>query len=676
MIFLRYSILTILTLLFLNSCKKDLKNSHLKINSLNEIQIDSLTIEEQDSVLSQLFENSLDLKNNQESRAYLIELASFLDEYGDDEHYVKILHRLKTFLTEEKDTLKLGKLYNEFGIHYESLSKFDSAYSYFDRAEKQYQLLGDKLKIGKMAISKASILYDFGIYTESESEAIRALEYFQAANTIEFNYECFHLLGLILCELKEFETSLHYYDKTLESLRYIEQNHLFTPKEITEAYAALYNNIAGVYELKESYKEATIEYEKAFNLENIEQVNPLLYAALLNNRATTKMELGNTDNVLEDLTKAQNIRDSLSQPHELNMSYLRISEYYAIEKDTATALNYAYKAYNNAKRIKNLLDQREALQYLIRLDRTKQLKYNQEYVTVSDKIRSKERQTQHKFARIAYETEQIENQVKLLQIRNRNTIGIASLATLLLLGIVGLLRMKYRNRRLQHQNAQQQADEKIYQMILHQQELSERAKNEERQRIALELHDGVVNRIFTTRFNLMQLESPMHDYKNLLIDELQKAEIDIRNVSHRLTEKGEFKNATFKSMVEDLINKQKNSFDTKFTLSLDQAVNWSLFSLNERLQIFRILQELLQNVNKYSKASQCTVWFLKKENDLVIKIIDNGIGFDQNTKSKGIGFSNIQERAKSISANLTITSKIGSGTQITLILKDFHNRES
>lgn len=676
MIFFRYSILIFLSLLFLSSCKKDLKNPHLKTSSLHEIQIDSLTIEEQDSVLLQLFENSLDLKNNQDSRTYLTELANLLNNYGDDEHYVKIMYRLKTFLKEEKDTLGLGKLYSSLGSHYEILSKFDSAYSYFDKAEKQYQLLEDKLRIGRMAISKASILYDFGIYTESESEAVRALEYFKAAKTIEFNYECFHLLGLILCELKEFESSLYYYEKTLESLKYIEQNKLFTPEEITEAYAALYNNIAGVYQLKKAYKEAAAEYKKAFNLENVKKVNPLLYAALLNNRATTKIQLRETDSVFEDLMKALDIRDSLSQPHELNMSYLRISEYYSIKKDTTTALNYAYKAYNNAVRIKNLLDQREAIQYLINLDKTKQLKYNQEYVSISDKIRNKERQTQHKFARIAYETEQIENQVKLLQIRNRNTIGIASLATLLLLGIVGLLRMKNRNRRLQHQNAQQQADEKIYQMILHQQELSERAKNEERQRIALELHDGVVNRIFTTRFNLMQLESPMHDYKILLIDELQKAEIDIRNVSHRLTEKGEFKNATFKSMVEDLINKQKNSFDTKFTLSLDQAVNWSLFSLNERLQIFRILQELLQNVNKYSKASQCTVWFLKKENDLVIKVIDNGIGFDQNTKSKGIGFSNIQERAKSISANLTITSKIGSGTQITLIVKDFHNRES
>ena len=672
MIFLRYIILTSISLLLLSSCQKKQLNPTVASSQLQNVLLEDLSLEEQDSTLAQLFQNSLQLKNNEETRRYLKELADLLHEYGDDEHHLKTLYRLKFFLKGEENPQSLAKVYNELGIYFENAVQFDSAFSYFDKAEKQYQLLNDNIKIGEMVISKASILYDFGIYTESESEAIRALQHFQVEETIAWDYECYQLLGLILSELKEFETSLYYYDKTLKTLELIAQKELFSPEDLTEAYAALYNNIAGVYELKLQSKEALLEYNKAFSLENIEDVNPLLYAALLNNRATAKMQLNETDGVLDDLIEAENIRESLSQLHQLNMSYLCFAEYYAITKDTVTALQYTHKAYNSAIEIQNLLDEKEALQYLIRLDKNEQLKYNQEYVTVSEKIRKAERQTQHKFARIAYETEQVENHVKQLQIRNRNTIGIAVLTTLLLLGTLALVRLKYRNKKLQHQNAQQQADEKIYQMIVHQQELSEQAKNEERQRIATELHDGVVNRVFTTRFNLMQLESPMHDYKNLLIEELQKAEKDIREVSHRLIEKGEFQKAPFKNMVEDLINQQNNAFNTLFNFSTDQAIDWTLFSVNEKIQIFRILQEALQNVNKYSKASECTIWFLKKENKLIVKITDNGVGFDYNPKSKGIGIANMKKRVKDLQGTLTITSKVGQGTQIEIVLTDFY----
>lgn len=669
----RYTIFILVSLLLFSNCKENKKSTLQSTNYLHNLQLEDLPIEKQDSIVAQLFQNSLNLKNNKESRIYLQELSDLLEEYGEEEQYLKTLHRLKSFFKTEKDTLTLAKVYSELGVYYEASVQYDSSFSYFDRAEKQYQLLGNKLKIGEMAISKASILYDFGIYTEAEAEAIRALQHFQDEETIGWDYECFHLLGLILCELKEFDTSLNYFNKTTKTLEAIEQQAFFSPEDITEAYAALYNNIAGVYELKKQYKEALSEYEKAFNLNKVEQVNPLLYAALLNNRAYMKMKLDRENEVLEDLFKAMNIRDSLSQHHELNMSYLNLAEYYAITKDTATALDYTHKAYLNAIEIKNLLDEKEALEYFIRLDKDQQLKYNQEYVDVSDKIRKTERQTQHKFARIAYETEQIESQVELLEIRNRNTIGLAILSTLLLLGSLFLSRLLYRNKKLQLQNTQQQADEKIYHLMLHQQELSEQAKNSERERIASELHDGVINRIFTTRFNLMQLESPMQEYKDLLIDELQKAEHDIRDVSHRLTQEIEFKDTSFKKLIEDLISQQNNSFNTLFSLSVDQAIDWANYNPHEKIQLYRILQEALQNVNKYSIASQCNIWFLKNKDDLLLKIEDNGIGFDENSKAKGIGISNMKKRVKELQGELTITSKVNMGTQIEVHIKDARN---
>jgi len=61
-----------------------------------------------------------------------------------------------------------------------------------------------------------------------------------------------------------------------------------------------------------------------------------------------------------------------------------------------------------------------------------------------------------------------------------------------------------------------------------------------------------------------------------------------------------------------------------------------LIDTNQKTQMYIIVQELLQNVNKNSKASNCFVFFLKHDNKLVIKLHDNGIGMDPEKIQKGL----------------------------------------
>jgi signal transduction histidine kinase len=86
-----------------------------------------------------------------------------------------------------------------------------------------------------------------------------------------------------------------------------------------------------------------------------------------------------------------------------------------------------------------------------------------------------------------------------------------------------------------------------------------------------------------------------------------------------------------------------------------------------KINIYRIVQESLQNVNKYAQATKVKIQILQEENYLTLTIADNGIGFDTNLKKKGIGVQNMLSRAREMNGEFDIQSKRGKGT--TIIVK-------
>lgn len=293
--------------------------------------------------------------------------------------------------------------------------------------------------------------------------------------------------------------------------------------------------------------------------------------------------------------------------------------------------------------------------------------YTNQYLKISDSIQQVERATRNKFARIAYETDQVEEKNMVLSKTNTNIIIGFGITVLLLGGLMVIYRLKSRNKELLFIKEQQEANEKIYQLMLHQQAETEQARNEERNRIAMELHDGIVNSIFTTRFNLMQLESGTLEKKQQLVQELEKAENEIRRVSHDLKQNLLFEDKTLPEILANLIALQKNELNTKFDLLVDKYIDWSAISSDAKIHIYRIIQEALQNSNKYSKAVKCCVFLLKTGPKTTIRIWDNGIGFDPEKVKQGIGLRNIKERTKALNGILKITSSSEKGTTLEIV---------
>jgi signal transduction histidine kinase len=231
---------------------------------------------------------------------------------------------------------------------------------------------------------------------------------------------------------------------------------------------------------------------------------------------------------------------------------------------------------------------------------------------------------------------------------------------------------KSKNRELLYKQQQQKANEDIYNLMISQQNTIETNRVKEKKRVAQELHDGVLGRMFGVRMNLdglnmFQDEAAINQRINYL-SELKNIEQDIREISHDLNrEKSELIN-NFVAIVDNLFEEQRKTFTSKLVSIIDRRIKWELMANSVKINLFRIIQESLQNINKYAKADSITIELKRQEDDLLLVITDNGVGFNSKTKRKGIGIQNMFSRTKECNGLFNIKSKKGEGTVITVTL--------
>ncbi|HWJ28241.1 MAG TPA: PAS domain S-box protein, partial [Flavisolibacter sp.] len=192
-----------------------------------------------------------------------------------------------------------------------------------------------------------------------------------------------------------------------------------------------------------------------------------------------------------------------------------------------------------------------------------------------------------------------------------------------------------------------------------------RAQESERSQLGLELHDNV-NQILTTvkLYNEMYLTGYIKD-KQLLAKSsiyIQDCINEIRSISKRLSAPTLGKISLTDSIGElvDSINLTK-----RIEISyLPKGIDHISFSDDLHLAIYRIVQESLNNIIKYSNAQAAFIEIKADDVQLLLKISDNGKGFEVSQKSGGIGITNMKTRAENLNGSFTLNSAPGEGCQI------------
>ncbi len=126
--------------------------------------------------------------------------------------------------------------------------------------------------------------------------------------------------------------------------------------------------------------------------------------------------------------------------------------------------------------------------------------------------------------------------------------------------------------------------------------------------------------------------------------------------------------SNFITSIQDLIKELGDSSGLNIQLNFDEGVDWDALSGDIKINLYRIVQESIQNVVKHAEASKVDLDFQSWDNMLKISISDDGRGFDTRKMKKGIGHRNIKSRVDKINGTWTIESTIGKGSDITVIL--------
>ncbi len=196
-----------------------------------------------------------------------------------------------------------------------------------------------------------------------------------------------------------------------------------------------------------------------------------------------------------------------------------------------------------------------------------------------------------------------------------------------------------------------------------------KTQEDERYEIGGELHDNVCQILATSQLNLGMLESSLPPPKIILFNQVSKfikmAIDEIRNISHRLAPA--FFNDT---TLEEAFGRLFDNFDMggkyEIQMHFNDAVRKYPVPLEIQLNLYRILQEQLRNILKYSNAAVIEIDVVIHNNKLTMRIADDGVGFDIKTVKKGIGLANIKRRAELFYGKCEINSSPGNGCEILI----------
>lgn len=188
------------------------------------------------------------------------------------------------------------------------------------------------------------------------------------------------------------------------------------------------------------------------------------------------------------------------------------------------------------------------------------------------------------------------------------------------------------------------------------------AQEKERTKLGQELHDNV-NQILTSVKLYVELCRDNVGDKTKLLERsselLQDVITELRSISHQLAAPPT-KEINLEESIRELVKDFANT--RKFEIEL-QTEGIKSLKVKEEIQItvYRILQEHLVNILKHAQASLVEIHTSLMDDELVIKVIDDGHGFDMSGKRTGIGLLNIKNRAESVNGSLVVNSKPGLG---------------
>ena len=599
----------------------------------------SLTLKERkthlkmaDSIISGLPDNLTKVKQIQDLSVDYY----FLKDYG---RYKNLNEEALVLSQAIGDSSRIAKSYYNLGVFYRSNDP-EIAYKQFYEAKKIYEVFEkDKNKdsksfaynYGKVLMDLAEIKRRSNDHLGSESLIIKALELFNSVEKKKHITICYTNLGITAKYLERYDDAIAYHKKAIEIRK-------GTDRETKQTIISL-NNIGTTYKSQKKYDDAKKVYLEALLFKDFLKSNPRNNARLIDNLAYVKFLSNDLKNIPELFFESLKIRDSIGDKDGLTTSYLHLAEYFKSIDDHGVSARYAHQAKSLARELNSNDELLKSYQILSEISEAdKGLAYSKAYIKLNDSLVREERQFRDKIGRIQFETEEkeqeiVEKEQQIAAVESQNTIYLLGML-LLVMGITfAIYFFRQRTKYLAQQN----------QMVQFQ------ASYETETRISKRLHDELGNDIFQV---MLQYQNDPHDSQ--ILEKLNTTYARARDISR---ENNEFDiDESFPEELSDMLKNYTKNGIQLLVRGLDK-INWQGFEAPVKITVYRVLQELMTNMQKHSQASMVVLVFAQDNNTLHIKYTDNGVGIDKTQLQSKNGLHNTEKRIRAIDGTLIFESE-------------------
>jgi len=654
------SILIILLVACYLSCgEKNNKNEATTVKQ-DTLSINKTTVSKanQKTDLDRTYQTAIREDNDSLKGKLLLDLSFRYLKLKDSIMFLRVNKQARYLTISLKDSVGTAETYWDLAQFYHTHNREDSAYFYYDKAQKIYRDLGDHPNSGSLLLNMAIIQKNIRDYTGSEVTTTNAIRLLKPLDKFKLLYQAYNNLGIVSNELEEYDKAIFYYEK---GIAYIEKS------RANRYLPSIWNNLGLVYHNQGNYKKAIEYFQKALSFnEDIEESNPKLYAMLIDNEANAKLHLGDTVGVYNQFIKALKLREDIDVKAGISINQLHLADYFLLREDTANAINYALAAKKVSSNSQNTRDLLASLDFLSLVVKDSALRFTKRYVAINDSLQKRERAVRNKFARIRFETNEYISETERLN-KQMIRISIISLTVFLIFVLLYIIKDQRSKNKLISQK--QKAGQEIYNLVLSQQKIIEEEREREKQRISRELHDGILGSLFGLRISLDSLndddDKESKKKRAEYIREIQKIAEEIRLIAHQLNKDSQI-DVDFTLLLEQFLSKQPEGINIQ--LIIPHPIDWESIEDNIKINSYRIIQEAITNAIRHSQATAIELLINQLENRLVIEIRDNGKGFDTKKSTMGIGLKNMKNRSRTMKGKLSIKSGT-EGTLIKLVVK-------
>jgi len=525
---------------------------------------------------------------------------------------------------------------NNIGFIYKNQGNTSEALDYYFKSLKMYEDMGDKEGVATSYNNISSLYVSQGDYGKSLEYDQKSLKMAEEAGYKFGIARSLNNIGLYYSHQGNISRAFEYYRKSLGIYEEIGDK---------SSLSTSLKNIGQLFKLQENFSKAIEYYTKSLQIQE-EVGDKRIIAAILNELGNIYLKQKNYEQATAYCKQALQIGQDIGNPESIRDASENLDEIYSRDGK----YKEAYQMHVLFKQMSDSLSNIETRKSTVK----------------------KEMQYQFDKKEAALKAEQEEKDALVAaEIKRQTVIRNFSFAGFGLAGIFSFFLIGSSNRRkkiafdIQVLEIEKQYREELLKVQLETQEQA-------LQYLSDELHDnlGQVASLIKLNLHTIRLSDNIKEKEKLenTINLTRQLITDIKSLSVSLSGDHLRRTGLLKAIETDVeqINKTEK-FIATFTLENDIPH----IANDKAIILYRMTQEVLNNMVKHSEAKEIQVKLLSTENSIILALSDDGKGFDVEDKMKngsGAGLHNLYKRAALINAALTIQSSYGNGTQVTIEL--------